>query len=56
MFKAALGGGENLAAAVWMMLAAVGLLVGLGLYVYLGALAEQTLLAARRVTGAARGP
>ena len=48
MFKAALGQGENLAAAVWMMLAAVGLLVGLGLYVYLGARAEHTLLAARR--------
>lgn len=48
MFKSALGDGEHLAAAVWMMLAAVGLMVGLGLYVYLGARAEQCLLEARR--------
>jgi len=43
MFKAALGQGEQLIPAVWMMLAAVGLLVGLGLYVYLGAKAEALL-------------
>jgi len=43
MFKAALGQGDQLIPAVWMMLAAVGLLVGLGLYVYLGAKAEALL-------------
>lgn len=43
MFKAALGQGDQLVAAVWMMLAAVGLLIGLGLYVYLGAKAESLL-------------
>ncbi len=43
MFKAALGQGEMLVHAVWMMLAAVGLLIGLGLYVYLGAKAEALL-------------
>lgn len=44
MFKSALGYGGDLISAVWMMLAAVGLLVGLGLYVYLGAKAESMLL------------
>ena len=45
MFQSALGIGENmLVQAVWMMLAAVGLLVGLGIYVYLGAKAEALLL------------
>jgi len=34
--------------AVWMMLAAVGLLVGLGLYVFLGAKAEAVLLQLRK--------
>lgn len=48
LFKAALGEGEHLVEAVWMMLAAVGLLVGLGLYVYLGAKAEALLLGSRR--------
>ena len=43
MFKAALGDSESLLPAVWMMMAAVGLLVGLGLYVYLGAKAEALL-------------
>jgi len=43
MFKAALGQGDQLIPAVWMMLAAVGLLIGLGLYVYLGAKAESLL-------------
>ncbi len=43
MFKSALGDGEALLSAVWMMLAAVGLLIGLGLYVYLGAKAEALL-------------
>ena len=40
MFKSALGGGEHLTDAVWMMMSAVGLLIGLGLYVYLSAKAE----------------
>ena len=44
MFKAVLGNGEHLLAAVYMMLTAVGLLVGLGAYVYLGARAEVILL------------
>ena len=44
MFKAALGAGDLLIQAVWMMLAAVGLLIGLGLYVYLGAKAEALLV------------
>ena len=47
MFKAALGHGENMLAAVWMMFTAIGLLVGLGLYVYLGAQAEVALLKQR---------
>lgn len=48
MFKAALGLGEDVLSAVWMMLAAVGLLVGLGCYVYLGAKAEVMLLNLRK--------
>ena len=44
MFKAALGDGHNLLHAVWMMMASVGLLVGLGLYVYLGTKAEAVLM------------
>ena len=47
MFKAALGHGENVLAAVWMMFTAIGLLVGLGIYVYLGAQAEVALLKQR---------
>ena len=49
MFKAALGGVDgNILAAVWMMMTAVGLLVGLGIYVYLGAQAEAILKGGRR--------
>lgn len=48
MFKAALGHGDELTQAVWMMVAAVGLLIGLGTYVYLGAKAESILLNARK--------
>ncbi len=48
MFKSALGDGHDLVQAVWMMLAAVGLLVGLGLYVFLGAKAEAVLLQLRK--------
>jgi len=44
MFKAALGESDQLNQAVSMMLAAVGLLIGLGVYVYLGARAEAILL------------
>ncbi|MHB1676039.1 MAG: PDC sensor domain-containing protein [Sulfuriferula sp.] len=46
MFKSALGVTHEMVEAVWMMFAAVGLLVGLGLYVYLGAQAEALLSAA----------
>jgi len=47
MFRAALGNGEGMSAAVLMMLTAVGLLVGLGIYVFLGARAEVALLQQR---------
>lgn len=43
MFKAVLGVGDYLYESVLMMFAAVGLLVGLGVYVYLGAKAEKVL-------------
>lgn len=46
MFKSVLGDGTYLVQSVLMMLAAVGLLVGLGTYVFLGAKAEQVLLQA----------
>lgn len=48
MFKAALGEGDQLIKAVWMMLAAVGLLMALGVYVYLGSKAEETLTEKKR--------
>ena len=48
MFKSALGVTHEMVEAVWMMFAAVGLLVGLGLYVYLGAQAEALLSAPPR--------
>ena len=45
IFKAALhGGGEQLIAAVWIILATALLLVSLGVYVYLGSKAESILL------------
>ncbi|MFA6902054.1 MAG: PDC sensor domain-containing protein [Gallionellaceae bacterium] len=47
MFKAALGVNGDLLSAVGMMLTAVGLLVGLGIYVYLGARAEAILKGCR---------
>jgi hypothetical protein len=58
MFKSALGAGENMAAAVAMMATAVGLLVGLGIYVYLGARAEAILLSSRpaATSGSQAGP
>lgn len=49
MFKAALGEGKEILSAVWMMLTAVGLLVGLGIYVYLGSKAEIRLLSYKAV-------
>ena len=48
MFKSALGVSHDMLPAVWMMFAAVGLLVGLGLYVYLGARAEALLMQSPR--------
>jgi hypothetical protein len=48
MFKAALGVEGNIMSAVAMMLTAVGLLVGLGIYVYLGAKAEAILIGTRK--------
>jgi uncharacterized protein YacL len=44
MFKAALNDSLSIMPAVWMMLTAIGLLVGLGAYVYLGARAEVLLV------------
>ena len=48
MFKSAIGEGDYLSSATWMMLSAVALMVGLGLYVYLGAKAEHMLMAVKR--------
>lgn len=48
MFKSALGYGNDIRDAVLMMATGVGLLVGLGLYVYLGAKAESMLVKNRR--------
>ena len=48
MFKAAIGEHELLRDAVYMMLATVGLLIGLGIYVYLGAKAESILVQMRK--------
>ena len=48
MFKAALGTGADMLQGVWMMMTAATLLVGLGLYVYLGARAEAILLSLRK--------
>lgn len=51
MFKASLGEVELMKSAVWMMLSVVGLLLGLGGYVYLGAKAERILLKNRMQFG-----
>lgn len=51
MFKSALGEADHMLEAVWMMLTAIGLLVGLGIYVYLGAHAEVALRAQRPMGG-----
>lgn len=48
MFKGALSNGVETLQGVWMMLTAVGLLAGLGLYVYFGARAEAILLGLRK--------
>jgi hypothetical protein len=47
MFKASLGEKQYIEPAILMMLAVVGLLVGLGIYVYLGAKAELLLTQAQ---------
>jgi len=47
MFKSVLGSPEYLTSAVAMMATAIGLLIGLGLYVYLGAKAEALLKESR---------
>ena len=44
MFKSAMGDADHMSQAVLMMSTAVGLLIGLGIYVYLGARAEAILL------------
>jgi len=49
MFKSVLGSEEHLADAVAMMGTAIGLLVGLGIYVYLGAKAEAILKQSTKV-------
>lgn len=48
MFKSVLGEGTHLSEAVWIMFAAATLLIGLGVYVYLGAQAEHRLKMMRR--------
>lgn len=47
MFKSVLGDSQYLLHAVAMMIAAIGLLIGLGIYVYLGAKAEAILKTGR---------
>jgi len=44
MFKSVLGAPEYLTKAVAMMATSVGLMIGLGIYVYLGAKAETLLM------------
>ena len=44
IFKAALGGGEHILDAVWVMLSSAILLLALGVYVYLGSKAEVLLM------------
>jgi uncharacterized membrane protein YczE len=44
IFKSALGEGEHIIQAVWVILAAAVLLLSLGVYVYLGSKAEIFLL------------
>ncbi len=44
IFKSALGGGEHIIEAVWVILAAAVLLASLGVYVFLGSKAEVFLL------------
>lgn len=51
MFKASLGEIEYLQSAILMMLAVVGLLIALGLYVYLGAKAEMLLTHNQNIKG-----
>lgn len=53
MFKSAIDDGHQLYEAVLMMMSAVGLLVDLGVYVYLGAKVGATLTAMKTVQGVA---
>ena len=48
LFKSTLNDGQYLLEAVWVMLGAVGLLISLGIYVYLGAKAEQVFIETKR--------
>jgi len=48
MFKGAMGQAEYLSHAALIMISAVVLLIGLGVYVYLGAKAEKTLIDNKR--------
>ena len=48
LFKSVLGDAEHLMHAAWLLACSVGLLVGLGVYVYLGARAEAVLLGVKR--------
>lgn len=50
MFKSVLGDGQMLAGAVEMMFSAAGLLVALGVYVFLGAKAEKAMVELRQKT------
>lgn len=55
MFKSTLGDGKHIIEAVWMMLAAVGLLSGLGFYVYMGAKAEHVLIKSKLFESQSKG-
>jgi uncharacterized membrane protein YczE len=49
MFKGAMGQSEYLTHSVWVAMSAVFLLIGLAIYVYLGALSEKTLINNKRL-------
>ncbi len=51
MFKSVLGDPNSIMAAVAMMVGAVGLLIGLGIFVYLGARAEEIMSKTPRLPG-----
>lgn len=54
MFKSAMGSGERLMEAAFVMFSAAVLTIGLGLYVYLGARAEAQLMSINRRRGSHR--